>query len=150
MRTGRDAARIIRHDLVSRWGKKPAGEISRTDVIDMIEEIGERGVYAAHAAYNQARAIFAWALMREDPRRPRYGLEANPCADLDLDRLLGKKRKPRSRTLSDDEIALIWRATEGDPLATYPLGQYVRLLLVLGVRRNELAKARWDEFVLTD
>jgi integrase len=150
MRTGHDAARIIRRDLVSRWGGKPASEISRTDVIDMVEDIGERGVYAAHAAYNQARAIFAWALMREDPRRPRYGLEANPCADLDLDRLLGKKRKPRSRTLSDDEIALIWRATEGDPLATYPLGQYVRLLLVLGVRRNELAKARWDEFVLTD
>jgi integrase len=146
MRTGHDAARIIRRDLVSRWGGKPASEISRTDVIDTVEDIGERGVYAAHAAFNQLRAIFAWALMREDPRKPRYGIEANPCSDLDLDKLLGRKRKPRSRVLTNDEIALLWRATEGDPLTGYPTNAYVRLLLILGVRRRELARATYDEF----
>jgi integrase len=150
MRTGSDAARIIRHDLVLRWGNKPAGEISRTDVIDMVEDIAERGLYAAHAAYNQARAIFAWALMREDPRHPRYGIESNPCANLDLDKLLGRQRKPRARTLTGEEIVLLWRGTEGDPLTGYPINQYIRLLLILGVRRNELALAKWDEFDLAD
>jgi integrase len=150
MRTGHDAARIIRNDLLSRWGNKPAGEISRTDVIDLVEDISERGLYAAHAAFNQARSIFAWLLMREDPRRPQYGIESNPCSDLDLDKLLGSQRKPRSRTLTNDEIALLWRATEGDPLTGYPINQYTRLLLILGVRRNELAKAKWEEFSLAD
>jgi integrase len=150
MRTGADAARIIRRDLISRWGNMPAGEITRTDVIDMVEEIGERGVYAAHASYNQLRSVFSWALMREDPRKPRYGIEANPCSDLDLDTLLGEKRKSREHTLTDDEVALIWRATEGEPLTTYPLGQYVRLLLITGVRRRELARATWDEFANLD
>jgi integrase len=150
MRTGHNAARIIRNDLISRWGSRPAGEISRTDVIDLVEDINERGLYAAHAAFNQARSIFAWLLMREDPRRPQYGIESNPCSDLDLDKLLGSQRKPRAHTLTHAEIAALWRSTEGDSLTGYPINQYIRLLLILGVRRNELAEAKWDEFDLTD
>jgi integrase len=46
---------------------------------------------------------------------------------------------------SDREIALIWRATEA---GVYPADPFVRLLLTLGVRRGELAGARWREFDL--
>jgi integrase len=148
LRSGANIARIIRNDLIPRWGDKPVAEVSKTDVIDMVEDIAEhRGVYAAHTAFAYAHAFYAWCLEREDPRNPTLGIVASPCAALRIDKLAGK-RKPRQRTLTDDEIALIWRATEGDPLTTYPLGPYVRLLLILGVRRNELAKAQWDEFDL--
>ena len=50
--------------------------------------------------------------------------------------------------LTDGELVLIWRATEGSPEITYPDGPYVRLLLLLGQRRSELARATWDEFDL--
>jgi integrase len=147
LRTGHDAARVIRNDLISRWGNKPIAEISKTDVIDMIEDITERGQYAAYQAYAQARTIFNWCLEREDPRHPKLGIVASPCANLRIDRLIGA-RAARQHTLTEREIALLWQATEGDPLATYPLGPYVRLLLILAVRRNELARATWPEFDL--
>ena len=41
------------------------------------------------------------------------------------------------------EVALVWRATEG-----MEAGAYVRLLLLLGVRRCELGKATYGEFDL--
>ena len=147
LRTGHDAARIIRHDLIRRWGNKPIAEVSKTDVIDMIEDIAERGQYAAYQAYAQARTIFNWCLEREDPRHPKLGIVASPCANLRIDRLIGP-RPPRQHTLTDREIVLLWQATEGDPLVTYPLGPYGRLLLILAVRRNELARATWPEFDL--
>jgi integrase len=147
LRTGHDAARIIRHDLIPRWSNKPIAEVSKTDVIDMIEDITERGQYAAYQAYAQARTIFNWCLEREDPRHPKLGIVASPCANLRIDRLIGA-RAPRQHTLTEREIALLLRATEGDPLVTYPLGPYIRLLLILAVRRNELAKATWPEFDL--
>jgi integrase len=50
----------------------------------------------------------------------------------------------RKRVLSDAEIALVWRATEGMSAAD----SYVRLLLLLGARRCELGEATWDEFDL--
>jgi integrase len=145
MRTGHDAARVIRNDLVSRWGNKPVADISKSDVIDMVETIAERGKYAAHQAYAQARTIFNWCLEREDPKHPKLGIVGNPCAHLRIDKLIGECRA-RQHTLTDQEIALLWRATEGDPLTGYPVNQYIRLLLILGVRRRELAQATWSEF----
>jgi len=147
LRTGADAARIIRRDLVSRWGNKPVSEISKGDVIKLIEDVSERGPFAARMAFVHARAVFSWMLEREDPKHPTLGIDASPCANVRIDKLVGKRRA-RSRTLTDDEIVLLWRATEGDPVTSYPLAAYARLLLIMGVRRNELAKARWDEFDL--
>jgi integrase len=144
-RTGHDAARVIRNDLVSRWGNKPIADISKTDVITMIEDIAGRGQYAAAAAYKVARAIFNWCLEREDPKHPKLGIVGNPCTHIKLDKLIGERRA-RQHTLSEQEIALLWQATEGDPLTGYPVNQYVRLLLILGVRRRELSQATHGEF----
>jgi integrase len=149
LRTGHDVGRIIRRDLVSRWGSKPIAEIGRADVIDMLEDVSGRGIYAAHAAYKQGRALYAWALEREDPKRPVFGIVANPFANLRVNKLVGELRA-RQHTLNEREIVLLWQATEGDPVATYPVGPYIRLLLILGVRRNELAQATRGEFDLTD
>jgi integrase len=146
MRTSHQIAGVIRRDLISRWGKTPVVEVSKTDVINMLEDIeAAKGKYAAHQAFSHARALFAWLLEREDPKNPTLGIMGNPTAGVNVNKLIGE-RKPRQRTLTDREIALIWKATEGDPAVTYPIGPYLRLLLILGVRRNELAEATWAEF----
>jgi integrase len=44
--------------------------------------------------------------------------------------------------LSDDELRAIWQATAGN---SFPFGPFVRLLLILGCRRGELAKMTRDE-----
>ena len=81
------------------------------------------------AAYG--RAAFAWAVKRGAVR-------VNPFADLAVDKSIAK----RERILTDPEIAEIWRAA-GD--AASPYGTIIRLLILTGQRRGEVAGMAWDE-----
>ena len=81
------------------------------------------------AAYG--RAAFAWAVKRGAVR-------ANPFADLPIAKSVGK----RERVLTDDEIGEIWRAA-GD--AASPYGTIIRMLILTGQRRGEVAGMHWGE-----
>jgi integrase len=81
------------------------------------------------AAYG--RAAFAWAVKRG-------ALRGNPFADLPIAKSIAK----RERVLSDTEIAEIWRAA-GD--AAPPYGTIIRLLILTGQRRGEIAGMSWNE-----
>jgi integrase len=81
------------------------------------------------AAYG--RAAFAWAMKRGSVR-------ANPFADLPV----AKSAAKRERVLTDDEIGEIWRAA-GD--AASPYGTIIRLLILTGQRRGEVAGMNWGE-----
>jgi integrase len=105
----------------------------------MLDEIVDRGhSEAARQTLMYGSRLHDWAIARGI-----YGLETSPYDRLSARDLLGSKRS-RQRVLSDDELILIWRATADWPL----YGPYVRLLLLLGARRNELAHAIWDEIDL--
>jgi integrase len=81
------------------------------------------------AAYG--RAAFAWAVKRGAVR-------VNPFADLPVAKGIAK----RERVLSDAEIAEIWCAA-GDVASPY--GTIVRLLILTGQRRGEVAGMTWGE-----
>jgi integrase len=81
------------------------------------------------AAYG--RAAFAWAVKRG-------AVHLNPFAALPIDKSIAK----RERVLSDQEIAEIWR-TAGD--AASPYGTIIRLLILTGQRRGEVAGMTWSE-----
>jgi integrase len=81
------------------------------------------------AAYG--RAAFAWAVKRSM-------VPVNPFNDLPVAKNIAK----RERVLSDQEIAEIWRAA-GE--ATSPYGNILRLLILTGQRRGEVAGMTSDE-----
>jgi integrase len=81
------------------------------------------------AAYG--RAAFAWALKRG-------AVHVNPFAALPIAKSIAK----RERVLSDAEIAEIWRAADE---AASPYGTIIRLLILTGQRRGEVAGMTWDE-----
>jgi integrase len=81
------------------------------------------------AAYG--RAAFGWAVKRG-------AVPLNPFADLPV----GKSIAKRERVLSDAELAEIWRAA-GE--ASAPYGAIVRLLILTGQRRGEVAGMAWNE-----
>jgi integrase len=141
-RTGRAIELLIRRELLTRpWADKPIGEVTRDDIVAVIDEIVDRGhEAAAHQMFGYGRCLFNWALTRGT-----FGLEHSPFDRLKRGNLIGPKRS-RDRLLSPAELALIWKATAGAPTEIYPEGQYIRLLLLLGVRRGELAGAKWSEF----
>jgi len=55
----------------------------------------------------------------------------------------GEGIQPRERVLSDDEIRAIWKACKDDDF-----GRIVRLLLLSGCRREEIAGLLWSEINL--
>jgi hypothetical protein len=85
------------------------------------------------------KAFFNWAIERDT-----YGLESSPCEHLKATRIIGERRS-EDRTLNDTELFAFWRATKR---MSYPYGPFYRLLLLSGLRLNEVAGAAWDEYDL--
>jgi integrase len=90
-----------------------------------------RGAAIAGRTAAYGRAAFGWAVKRGM-------VQFNPFADLPVARGAAK----RERVLSDQEIAEIWRAS-GDAAAPY--GTIIRLLILTGQRRAEVAGMAWNE-----
>jgi integrase len=92
--------------------------------------------YAANRAYEVLRTFFKWLEYDEhvtvDPmhkvRKPWNG------------------EQPRERFWTDDELRRIWLAA--DKLDNEHEATYLKLLLLLGQRRDEVAGIRWDELDL--
>jgi integrase len=141
-RTARTVGQLVRRELVARWGTTPITDVGRADIIAMVEEIAERSPSAAHQALIYARLLFDWSI-----ERGTYGVTASPCHPIKVSRLLPDLPESRQRVLTDDEIRLVWRAAwpSSDAETVYPVGQFIRLLLVLGCRRGELSDMTWDE-----
>jgi integrase len=141
-RTARTVGQLVRRELVARWGTTPITDVGRADIIAMVEEIAERSPSAAHQALIYARLLFDWSI-----ERGTYGVTASPCHPIKVSRLLPDLPESRQRVLTDDEIRLVWRAAwpSSDAESVYPVGQFIRLLLVLGCRRGELSDMTWDE-----
>jgi len=128
----------IRRELIVRWRDRRIAEITRADVVRMVDEIIDRGhPEAARQTFAYAKRLFRWAVARDV-------LDHAPTDHLNATDLIGAK-KPRQRLLTETELALIWRAAAEAP---YPDGPYIQLLLLLGVRRTELGQAVWSEIDL--
>lgn len=137
LRSGREVEAVIRRELVSRWAERPINEITRRDVIAMVEEIVDDGrPYSAHYTLAYCRKLFNWALARDV-----HFLAASPCDRIRPKDAIGI-RQPRQRVLQDDEIRAIWRAAA---TLGYPFGALAQLLLLTGQRLREVAEMRWDE-----
>jgi integrase len=140
-RRAREAERIVRNVLVAAWGDKPITEITRRDVVRLVERINDRPapIYAA-LVFSHARSLFNWAI-----NRGIYGLEHSPCDRVKVGDLVSRRKQPRQRTLSDDELRCLWKATGR---MGYPFGPLLRLIVLTGTRKTEAAGARWREFDL--
>ena len=105
--------------------------LARRHVAAELGRIGANsGLYGANRSRAALSALFAWAIGE--------GLaDANPVVGTNkpLDDEIA-----RDRVLTDDELMLIWRHSgEGD------YGAIVRLLVLTGQRREEVAAMPWDE-----
>ena len=129
--------RMIDRDIRPVWGHRRVTAISRGDVVELLSGIAERGAkVGANRTHSLLRKMFKWAV--------RQGIiAASPAADTDRP---GGKEVPRERVLEDGEIAEIWHACE---TLGHPYGPLVRLMLVTGQRRGEVAGIRRAELELS-
>jgi integrase len=139
-RQGREVERDMRKEFLTAWGKRPIADVTDEDVLQVIRAVKQRGSPSqARNLLGYARRFFDWAI---DQRG--YSIKTNPCAGLKPARLVGEKRS-RERVLTDDELFAFWRVTGH---MGYPAGPLYRLLILTGLRLNEVADAKWSEFDL--
>ena len=126
----------MRHHLNVHWEplhEKPLDALDRAEIARRHRQLVEEcGPHAADRARSILSTFFVWAM--------REGLvEANPVANTNT----ATSPTRRERVLEDDELAALWRACRGDDF-----GRIVRLLILTGQRRSEVAGMRWDEIDL--
>jgi integrase len=106
--------------------------ITQADVADRLREIvKEHGRVAASQARGYLVALFYWAAGEGWVERNVAALTNDP----------GAKSRPRDHVLSADEIRLVLGACDDQD----DFSAIVKLLLLTGQRRNEIAHLRWKE-----
>jgi len=134
-RRTRDDEQMLKRDLLPAWRDRPAAEITRKHVVNLLDElIARRG---ARVAANHVRLLVS--------RIYNFGIgrvqvEHNPAHLL---KVKGGKAKPRERWLSDQEIRTLWFGVEEH--ASLALCCQVRLEVVLMQRPGEVAAMEWQE-----
>ena len=138
--TQRDYGHVLNRDILPVIGNKPAKAITREDVIDVLDRVSERG---ANRRADTARAVISSIF--------GYGLDrglvaANPASGL-------RNRhdyQPRDVVASEDDIRRLLAALDnGDAAMSPPVVTIVRLALLTGLRRTEIAAARKAELELS-
>lgn len=139
-RKGAEVERDIRREFIEPWGERPITDITRHDVMAVIDAAVDRGApYQAHNLLGYVRRLFNWAIARGT-----YGIERSPCDRLKPRDAIGPKRS-RKRILTDDELRAFWKCTND---IGYPYGPLFQMLLVTGQRESMVCEADWSEFDL--
>ncbi len=126
-RTQAEYRRPWRKLFEPKLGARPLAEIRRGELQAILDGIKEP--IAANRVYATMRHFFRWCVKRG------Y-LDVDPCPA----ERPNEENEARARVLDDDEIKALWTA-ELEP----PYGQFLRLLLLTGQRRGEVAGMRWSE-----
>jgi integrase len=131
-RSWRKDLHILQKDVLPRFGKRKAKDITRRDIIAMLDDIVERGApIQANRTLEVVRKLFNWAIGRDI-------IQVNPCH-----RLPKPSSENRSdRVLTEAEIRAVWKAMEAEaPLSA----AMFKLRLLTGQRGAEVLAMRWDQ-----
>jgi integrase len=135
-RKGREVERDIRNQFMPAWSTRPITEITDLDLLQIIRAKKATAPAQARNLLGTAKRLFAWAA---DQRV--YGLSASPFETLRPVKIVGDKLMG-DRTLTDGELFALWRAASR---MRYPFGHAYRLLMLTGLRLNEVCDAHWSE-----
>lgn len=118
--------RMLDHDVLPAWRGRRIQDITRRDVIELMDGLVDRGVGPmTNRVFSVVRKLFNWCVGRDIiVASPFVGLRP-PVAEIS-----------RDRVLTDDEIKAFWQGTE---TLGYPFGPLFRLMLLTGQREGEVA-----------
>lgn len=132
-----DEALYLRH-IKQRLGHLPAASIKRADVASALDDIAKVSTgIQANRAHSLISAVMNWAV--NEGR-----LDSTPVYKLPK----RAKETPRERVLSHDELRALWCGLEDGPVGG-TIARILRLAILTGQRRSEIAEARKCEFDLT-
>jgi integrase len=134
-RSWEETERILNRYVVPEWGERLIHDITRRDVLDLLDGMVDRGVpVMAKQTHSTVRRLFNWAV-------DRGVIETSPCIRVPVP----ARANERDRVLSDDEMRSVWQACE--PLK-WPFGPLIKILALTGQRRDEVATMQWSDLDL--
>ena len=134
LRTVSEYEAVFRNHVLPAWRHRPVQEIHRRDVAKFLDAIAEtHGVMLADRVLAYTRPFLLWHAAKYD----------HPAPVLSKLRRLKPDARRRERSLDDDEIRLVWATA--DAFKPEAFGAVVKLLLVTGQRRIEVAGMCRDE-----
>ena len=134
-RTATETQRLLDQHVLPRWRGRLVRDIIRRDVLDVLDRVVDGGKpIAANRTLAAIRKMFNWAVARDI-------IAASPCAGVKPP----TAERSRDRVLTDQELRAVWQAA--DKIGG-TFGALVRLLILTGQRRDEVAGMRWSEIDL--
>jgi len=138
-RSWKEDYRILQKDILPAWGRRKVGEITRRDIIGLLDGIVDRGApIMANRSLALCRRMFNFAVSRDI-------VPVSPCLAV---RAPAPEQR-RDRVLTTDEIRALWHGLEGAKMAEGTKFA-LKLQLVTAQRKVEIVSAAWEEIDLTD
>lgn len=131
----RETERLLKMNVVPFWTARRLSEIEKKDVNRVLDRMVARDAgVSANRTLAALRKLGNWAVSRGI-------IDRNPCEGVEAP----TKETPRDRVLDERELALVWNAAED---LGFPYREILRLLILTGARKSEVACALWSEFDL--
>lgn len=124
--------RILDTEVLPVWKGKSIHDITKEDVLKLLDDMAEDRPTLANRTLAIVRKWFNWMIDRNILKT------VSPCAGVKPP----SSENSRERVLSAEEIKSLWHACDQVGL---PFGPFVKLLLLTGQRRSEVAGMRWSE-----
>lgn len=126
LRSGKTVKRQMDVHIRPLWGDLTVHEITKRDVIDLIDWIADSGrVTTANRVRGYISKFFNWCIERAI-------MDASPATGVKA----VAAENSRDRVLSDEEIRWVWRAASEEQ---QPWQHIVKLLILTGQRKGEVA-----------
>lgn len=131
VRTYASAESDFRRWIIPVLRGKPLSGVQRADIVEVLDQVPPSSQALSRSLFALMRGLFNWAVQRGAIKR-------SP-----MDKMKGPKPvKARDRVLDDREVVLIAARSQG---LLPPFGPFVRMLMLTGQRRDEVAGMRWEE-----
>jgi len=131
IRTAKKISNLLRRDVLSRWGTRSIHEIKKRDVIELMNEVSERGAHAGYRLLKTLKTFFRWCV-------GRAVIDFSPAEGIPTQ----WRDVSRDRVLADQELAAVISAARQMPR---PFGGIVEFLALTGQRREEVSQLKWHE-----
>ena len=131
-RKAAEISRLLRREVVSRWGNRCVHAIGKREIVELASEIAQRGTpIAANTLLKVIKTFLNWCVGRAI-------IDASPAEGVPLP----GKEVARDRVLTNNELASVIRAARQIGGA---YGGIVEMLALTGQRREEVAQMVGDE-----
>ena len=130
--TREQVERILNKEVLPRWKGRSVHDIEKRDVVRLLGDIAEDRPILANRTLAIVRKWFNWMFAQDIIKT------LSPCAGVEPP----GKENSRERVLTESEICSLWTASDQ---IGHPFGPFVKLLILTGQRRSEVAGMSWSE-----